>query len=223
MDNGVIQIAIQPELIFSVGIMIFLSIMFIVLGNKVKAANPMEKPKGAVLVCETGVREVDKYLQSIMPSSFAKNYYPYFAMLFVYLFICNISGLFVIESPTSSFSVTLAISLITFVLIQYNAIKNKGGLTYFKNLIWPPTNILGVIAPLISLSMRLFGNILAGSILMALVYTFTGWLSGMIIPFNFLGPIITPVLHVYFDIFAGGIQTLVFVTLSSILIALEAE
>lgn len=71
--------------------------------------------------------------------------------------------------------------------------------------------------------MRLFGNILSGTILMGLVYQFTGWLSGMILPVNFLGPILAPVLHAYFDVFAGCIQTLVFVTLSSILIAIEAE
>ena len=78
-----------------------------------------------------------------------------------------------------------------------------------------------MISPLISLSMRLFGNILSGSILMYLVYSLTGWLSSFIIDFNFLGPIVAPILHAYFDIFAGCIQTLVFVTLSSILIMME--
>ena len=58
---------------------------------------------------------------------------------------------------------------------------------------------------------------------MGLVYSFTGWLSFKIIPFNFVVPILAPVLHVYFDVFAGCIQTLVFVTLSCILIAIEAE
>lgn len=58
---------------------------------------------------------------------------------------------------------------------------------------------------------------------MGLVYQFTGWLSGFIIQFNFLGPILAPALHAYFDVFAGCIQTLVFVTLSSILISIEAE
>ena len=73
----------------------------------------------------------------------------------------------------------------------------------------------------LSISMRLFGNILSGSILMALVYQFTAWISYHVINFNFLGPIIAPILHCYFDIFSGCIQTLVFVTLSSILIMME--
>lgn len=48
---------------------------------------------------------------------------------------------------------------------------------------------------MISLSMRLFGNILSGSILMYLVYQLTGYISGLLINFNFLGPVIAPWLH----------------------------
>lgn len=218
-----IHIELQVELVFSLIIITALCLFFIYAGKKVMAADPLEKPKGIVLVCETGVEMVYNYMKSIMPSQFEKSYYPYFAMLFVYLIVANLSGLIGFDAPTSNYSITLAMTLITFILIQYNAFKKKGGLTYIKELVWPPTNILSAISPLISLSMRLFGNILSGTILMALVYQFTGWLSGMILPVNFLGPILAPVLHAYFDVFAGCIQTLVFVTLSSILIAIEAE
>ena len=60
---------------------------------------------------------------------------------------------------------------------------------------------------------------------MSLLYQFTAWLSGLILPttVNFLGPVIAPVFHIYFDLFAGVIQTLVFVTISSILIMMENE
>ncbi|CVH77357.1 ATP synthase subunit a [Clostridiales bacterium CHKCI006] len=218
-----VHIVIQKELIFSLIIMGCLSLSFIYIGLKFKKADPLQKPKGILLVVETLVDMVGKYMHSIMPSQFEKNYYPYFAMMFVYLVFSNVSGLLGFEAPTSNYSITLSITLITFTLIQFNAIRTKGGLTYLKDLVWPPTNILGTIAPLISLSMRLFGNILSGSILMSLVYAFTGYLSSFVMSFNFLGPVIAPILHVYFDVFAGCIQTLVFITLSSILIALEAD
>lgn len=218
-----IHIELQVELVFSLIIIGALCLFFIYAGKKVMAADPLEKPKGIVLVCETGIEMVYNYLKSIMPSQFEKSYYPYFAMLFVYLLVANLSGLIGFSAPTSNYSITLAMTLITFILIQYNALKKKGGLTYIKELVWPPTNILSAISPLISLSMRLFGNILSGTILMTLVYQFTGWLSGFILPFNILGPVLAPVLHAYFDVFAGCIQTLVFVTLSSILISIEAE
>lgn len=218
MDN----IVIQNELIFSLIIMIALSILFIYVGSKVKKADPTKRPTGIVLVAETLVKIVYDYMQSIMPKKFEKGYYPYFAMLFIYLIVANLSGLIGFDAPTSNYSITLAITLITFTLIQWNAIKTKGVGTYVWNTVWPPTNLLSVVSPLISLSMRLFGNVLSGTILMALVYAFTAWLSNFLLPVNFLGPILTPWLHMYFDVFAGCIQTLVFVTLSSILIAMEA-
>lgn len=213
--------SIQVELIFSLIIMTCLAIFFIYAGRKVAAADPTAKPKGVVLVVETGVKMIYDYLKGIMPKKFEKNYYPYFAMLFAYLVISNISGLIGFEAPTSNYSITLSMTIITFCLIQFNAIKKQGFLNYIWGAVWPPTNLLSILSPLISLSMRLFGNILSGSILMYLVYQFTGYLSSYVINFNFLGPIIAPVLHCYFDIFAGCVQTLVFVTLSSILIMME--
>ena len=212
---------IQVELIFSLIISTFLAIFFIYAGKKVKAADPTARPKGVVLVVETGVNAIYNYMKSIMPKKFEKNYYPYFAMLFLWLIVANLSCLIGFEAPTSNFSITLALTIITFVLIQYNAIKKQGLLKFIWGKIMPPTELLSMISPLISLSMRLFGNILSGSILMYLVYSLTGWLSSFIIDFNFLGPIVAPILHAYFDIFAGCIQTLVFVTLSSILIMME--
>lgn len=212
---------IQAELIYSLIIMIGLGIFFVYAGKKVAMADPTAKPKGVVLVVETGVKIFDDYMKTIMPKKFAKNYYPYFAMVFCYILISNLSSLIGFEAPTSNFSITLTMTFITFVLIQYNALKKKGFFKYIWDVIWPPTNILSTISPLISISMRLFGNILSGSILMALVYQFTSWISYHVINFNFLGPIIAPALHCYFDIFAGCIQTLVFVTLSSILIMME--
>ena len=167
MEN--IHIVIQPELVFSLIIMTILSIFFVLVGRKVKVADPTKRPKGVVLVCETGVKMIQDYMETLMPSKFSKNYYPYFAMMFIYIFISNISGLFGFEAPTSNYSITLAITIITFTLIQYNALKTKGIFTYIKDIIWPPTNILGTLAPLISLSMRLFGNIVAGSILLSLI------------------------------------------------------
>lgn len=212
---------IQNELIFSLIISTALAIFFIYAGRKIKKADPTARPHGVVLVVETGITAIYNYMQSIMPKKFEKNYYPYFSMLFVWLVISNISGLIGFEAPTSNFSITLALTIITFVLIQYNAIKKQGLGSFIWGKIMPPTELLGMISPLISLSMRLFGNILSGSILMYLVYSLTGWLSSFVIDFNFLGPIVAPLLHCYFDIFAGCIQTLVFVTLSSIFIMME--
>ena len=90
-----------------------------------------------------------------------------------------------------------------------------------------PMNIIGKFSTMVSMSLRLFGNIICGSIMMSLVYSGAQVLSNLIAGlftnvsgnvFNFMGPVIAPVLHVYFDLFAGFIQTLVFVTLTVVLI-----
>lgn len=74
-----------------------------------------------------------------------------------------------------------------------------------------PLNVIGEIAIPLSLTMRLFGNILAGTIITMLVYT----LIKLLLPVGVIGLIATPFLHAYFDIFSGLIQTYIFFTLAS--------
>ena len=59
---------------------------------------------------------------------------------------------------------------------------------------------------------------------MSLAYTFTGWLSDfvpLIGNFNFIGVVIAPILHLYFDVFAGFLQAFLFISLSLIFIGVE--
>jgi F-type H+-transporting ATPase subunit a len=95
-------------------------------------------------------------------------------------------------------------------------------------VVFLPINIFTVWTPLISMSFRIFGNILAGIILMTLLYGFLGSLSSAIFSFLpaglnqiFLAPLVAPWLHLYFDLFSAFIQTLVFISLSMLLIAQE--
>lgn len=220
------HITIQPEIVSSVIITTFLCGLFVYAGSKVEKADPLEKPKGIVLAVEIVVNMFQNFFHTIFPNQkMEKRLSPYFIVLAIFIFISNISGLICLESPTSNFSITLTLSLITFAMIQLTALKKKGTFKFIKDLIWPPTNILSALAPLISLSMRIFGNIVSGGILMSLVYAATGYLSSLLfsfIPINVVGPIIAPVLHAYFDVFAGFIQTFIFVTLSTVYISMEA-
>lgn len=220
------RIIIQPEIISSLIITALLCVFFIYAGRQIQKSDPLKKPRGIVLVVETVIQMFQNFFHTIFPDQKMENRLsPYFMALALFIFLSNISGLFCLESPTSNYSITLTISLITFTLIQLTAFKKKGLFTYIKELIWPPTNILSAFAPLISLSMRIFGNIVSGSILMSLVYAATGYVSGLLfsfIPINIVGPLIAPVLHAYFDLFAGLVQTFIFITLSSVYITMEA-
>ena len=77
-----------------------------------------------------------------------------------------------------------------------------------------PVNLIGELARPISISFRLFGNMLAGLIMMSLIYTLAPFFATFIFP---------AALHVYFDIFAGAIQTYIFVTLSMSFVADAAK
>ena len=72
-----------------------------------------------------------------------------------------------------------------------------------------PINLIGIIAVPISLSLRLFANILSGTVMMALVYGLLGWIATAW----------PAALHVYFDLFSGSIQTYVFCMLTMTYIA----
>ncbi len=143
-----------------------------------------------------------------------KKYINYVGTLFVFVFFSNISGIFGLRPPTADYGTTLCIAIISVVMIQYASIRyQKWGA--FTGLFQPvflffPINVISEVAPLISLSLRLFGNILAGTVMMALYY-------GMLPIFAKIG--IPSALHVYFDLFSGAIQTYVFCMLTITFIA----
>ena len=132
----------------------------------------------------------------------------WFFMVFLFILTSNISGIFGLRPPTADWSVTIALAMVTFVLIQASGIVNrKWG--YFKSFFQPififfPLNIIGELSKPVSLSFRLFGNVLAGMILMSLVYSLPIYLR-FVIP---------AALNVYFDLFTGAIQTYIFCVLS---------
>lgn len=139
-----------------------------------------------------------------------KKFAAYFAPLIIFIAISNLAGLIGIRPPTADFATTFAFALITFFMIHGFGIKSKG-IGYFKGFLEPiplllPINIIGEVATPVSLSFRLFGNILGGAIIMGLVYAM---FPKIVI---FLG--VPAVLHCYFDIFAGALQAFIFVMLS---------
>jgi F-type H+-transporting ATPase subunit a len=167
-----------------------------------------EIPKGFQNVVELMVEFFDNFVHT---SAGEKLAYlgNWFFMVFAFILLSNISGLFFLRPPTADWTVTISFALVTFVLIQAMGIKyRKGG--YFKSFLEPiflflPLNIIGELARPISLSFRLFGNVLGGMILISLLYNLAP------IPVRFVLPV---ALHGFFDIFAGVLQTYIFSILS---------
>lgn len=152
-----------------------------------------------------------------------KSFVPYIGALAIFLLFMNLTGLVGIEPPTKEYSVTIALAAVTFLVVQGYAIKKHGIKNYFKGFAQPipvllPINILERIMLPISLSLRLFGNIMAGVIILELVY------EGLHKYFFGLAQIGLPVpVHIYFDLFDGAIQMIIFVMLTMINIKVISE
>ncbi len=168
-----------------------------------------KKPGTFQIIIELIVDGVNGLTKSTMGEekiSFA----PYMGTLALFLALANLIGLLSFRPPTADLNTTFALSIMTFIATQYFGLRSRG-LGYLKGFAQPfvfllPLNIIGEIANPISLSFRLFGNIVGGLIIMNLVYS--------------VMPIIVPILpHIYFDVFAGLLQTFIFVMLSMVFIS----
>lgn len=194
---------------------VILSIFFVIAGKKIKKADPKVAPKGFLLACES-VANIGKGIISDNLSNRTNFYLPFFGTLIFMMGPSNLLGLIGLQPPTSNLSVNITLAVMMFILIQYQALKEKGFGGRIKELCDPfffffPLNVIGELAIPVSLSLRLFGNLLAGTIFSGLVYS----LMKNIMPFGVLGFTFTPFLHVYFDIFSGLIQTYIFFTLAT--------
>ena len=196
-------------------VVIALSVFAFLANRAIKRANPEDVPGPFLNAIELMVESIDNMTKSNMGKRGIR-FANYIGTLFIVIIVCNISGLFGLRPPTADYGVTLPLALITFVLIHYNGFKYEkaGHVTkLFKPVLLTPINIIGEVAMPLSMSLRLFGNILSGTVMMGLLY---GLIPKLIQAF--LWPVFG-VLHVYFDVFSGAIQAYVFCMLTMVFIA----
>lgn len=147
---------------------------------------------------------------------------PFIGTIAAFILPMNLLGLIGIAPTTKNYSVALTLGLISFFVIQGYAIRKVGVKHYFLGYGEPmifmlPINIIERVMLPISLSLRLFGNILAASFIVELVYeglSKIAWIAQIGLPIP---------LHAYFDVFDGTIQMVIFVMLTMINIKVVAE
>ncbi len=212
---GSLEIPLQQSILNWLILCILFSFFFIIIGKKFEKADVRKAPKGILLVVEILVGLCSSIIGDNLKEK-THRYLPFFGTLTILMGVSNLLGLIGLQPPTSNLSVNVTLAIMMFLLIQYTGIKEKGFGDRLKELTQPmwlltPLNVIGELALPLSLSMRLFGNILAGTIIMLLVYT----VMNSFAPFGYIGYVVTPLLHTYFDIFSGLIQTYIFFTLAS--------
>lgn len=138
----------------------------------------------------------------------AEPFIPYLATVALFLGIANMLGIFHLRPPTSDITLTATLAIMTMVMVVIGATKYKGVKGWLHSFTEPmavmlPFNIMDYFIRPLSLAARLFGNITASMIIMDLVFSF--------IPIG-----LPPILSLYFDLFDGLIQTVIFLFLSMI-------
>ena len=157
---------------------------------------------------------------------------PYIGTLFLSSIVGTLIGMTqILPSVTADLSVTLAWALVTTGMVWYNNIKNFGFKAWLKGFTEPivvmtPMNIVSEIAQPISLAFRHFGNVAGGGVLTALIYAALAGLSQAIFVWlpetvlAFIPPVlqvgIPAFLSIYFDLFSGFVQALVFSLLTMV-------
>ncbi|MEB3829608.1 F0F1 ATP synthase subunit A [Phormidium sp. CCY1219] len=140
-----------------------------------------------------------------------KQFLPFVGTLFLFIALANILTLFpYYESPAASLSSTAAWAICVFFAVPYYGIKNVGWRAYFKHYIQPtpimlPFQIISELSRTLSLAVRLFGNIMSTSLLVAILIS--------------LVPLFLPMVMRAFGILIGVIQAYVFAILALVYIA----
>lgn len=189
-----------------------LIVLLVIVGFCIAASRAMKHaslvPGGFQNIVELIVEKLDGMVEGVMGKNAAR-FANYIGTIFIFIFLSNISGLFGLRPPTADYGVTFPLGVMTFAIIHFNKFKHQKVSGVLKGLcepwvFWAPINIIGDLAVPVSLSLRLFANVLSGTVMMALVYALLSKIA-----------IIWPAaLHVYFDLFSGAIQTYVFCMLT---------
>ena len=219
------------EVIVALGIISVLIILAIIVGILAKRANPLKRPKGLLKLVEWAVEKLDAFAIDTMGPGF-DNFGGILLGIIPFMFISFTIGITGLPTPMNSLAVPLSLALVTFILIHFTSIRFTH-FRYFKRYVEPfavflPINLLSMWAPLLSMTLRMFGNAIVGWVLLGLLNGALESLSSTI--FSFMGsglssiwlvPIFTPLLHAYFDLFSGFVQTMVFVFLTVLFVSQE--
>jgi len=195
------------ETIFNTWLIMLLLIVLAVIA-RIKLRKFKEVPTGLQNVIESVIEIFDKLANNTLGERLSY-ITPWFFMVFVFLLSSSWLSIFGIRAPTADWATTFAFAFASFILMLFMGFKHRKG-DYLKDFFGPhpiffPLNLLGELAKPVSLSFRLFGNMLSGTIILTLYYSLTPWFVQIGIPSLF---------HALFDFAFGALQTYIFVILS---------
>lgn len=208
--------AISPQVVFelfglpitdtvvSTWVMMILIIVLVIVIRKFK-------PEAGEMLIEF----INNIVSSVMPEDMdLTKFLPILGTLAIFLVFANIFSIFpVMVSPTANINTTVALSIVVFFAVHFYGIKEKGLWGYVKDFANPifilPLEIVSQFSRTLSLSIRLFGNILSTDLIVAIVFA--------------LIPFIVPLPLAALGMLTGVLQAYIFIVLASLYIASAVE
>ena len=203
--------------LMSMVIIIFLAFFTIIATRNLKKI-----PNGLQAFLEIVVEGLDNFTKSYM-GKLSDKFLPFIGSLFIYIFIMNLIGQIpFFHSPTTSYNTTLALTIFVFLATHYYGLKHNGPVKYVKHMLGEPRWMSPMLFPLhllqefvtrpLSLSVRLFGNLMGQHTVLAIFIGFSPLLLGFIpIPIQFP--------FVLLDMLLATLQAFIFTFLASFYIA----
>jgi F-type H+-transporting ATPase subunit a len=174
-------------------------------------------PKAMQMFGEMFVSQFYGLVEDALDKKMSRTYGPLICALFMFLVLANWLGIIPhLEEPTKDLNTPLSLGIMGFVIAHYAGIKSKGFKAYAKEYFEPmffmmPLNVIGELSKIVSISFRLFGNIMGGSIIILVVSYLT---YSLVLP---------PVLNAFFGLFVGTIQAFVFTMLTVVYISVQVK
>lgn len=233
------------SLLSSLIVMAIIAILAIIIGIQARLHDPLKPSRGLLAFAEMGVDKLQGWTRDMMGGREPGNWPAYFFCLFIYLFMAFTWSLTGLPSIIDYLIFPLSLSVVMFVLIHFTAIRYQKW-KYFHRYIEPipvflPINFITMWTPIISTALRMFGNALSGSVIIGLlnwalknvsVTLFSSWAASYMAATGgvrlldtpaaiWLSPIPIGILNLYFGLFSGFIQTLVFASINACWISAE--
>ncbi len=198
-----------PHVIYSWLVMLVLIIVARLATSKITMV-----PKGLQNVFEYVVELIENFQYSIMGDK-GKPFFPLMATIIIYVFCCNIQGLIPGSfAPTSNLNTTVGLALVIFILTHVEGVKAHGA-GYIKHFLGPMPllaplmfviEVVSHLSRLLSLSLRLFGNVMGEDLVIAILFILAGMFF-VPLPMMFLG------------LFTGFLQAFIITLLAMIYIS----
>jgi F-type H+-transporting ATPase subunit a len=201
-------VAITRPVVTTWIIMLFLTAVCLLVTRR-----PQKLPDRRQAVLEVIVTGIASQIEDILRKD-ARPFLPLLGTLFIFLAVANISGVLPgVQAPTSKIETPAALALIVFLSVHYFGIRSHGFRGYLASFAKPklvmlPLNILSEVTRTFSLMVRLFGNVMSGEFVLALVVA----LAGLFVPIPLM----------VLAILIGFIQAYIFTVLATVFIGAAA-